>query len=398
MGSSHCNKPIISVCCMTYNHESFISDAIESFLMQKTDFDFEIIIHDDASTDKTKEIVEYYEKKYPNIIKPIYQNENQYSKGIRRVTAQFLIPKAKGKYIALCEGDDYWTDPYKLQKQFDYMEANPTCSLCTHATKVITFNKMMNEEEDIRKPSDNNIVRSNDEIIMQGAEINHTSSFFFQKRIFNDLPNWYFYSTGDDALRLLCISHGYVSYLDGIMSVYRKGIVGSWSNRVRNHKWNRIKLYENKLKLLDEFNKSTLKLHDGIITKKKQKVLYTLEFYKKIANDGEIWARAIINYMHKQKDKAIKVAIFGVADTAKEIKKHLNDHNVGVSLFLDNYHYGQTVENVHIVHPESLVENKNGINLVIITVWGKQYVEIKKQLLDYNPALNVLTMNDISEY
>ncbi len=117
-------KPLVSICCLTYNHEKYIHDAIEGFLMQKANFEFEILIHDDASTDGTTEIIKEYEKKYPGLIKPIYQTENQWSKGIKPFFKD-LFPKAKGKYIALCEGDDYWVDPYKLQKQVDFMEANP---------------------------------------------------------------------------------------------------------------------------------------------------------------------------------------------------------------------------------------------------------------------------------
>lgn len=116
-------EPLVSICCITYNHEKYIRDAIESFLMQETDFPFEIIIHDDASTDKTAEIIREYERKYPELIKPIYQTENQYSKGLR--VSLLTYKKAKGKYIAFCEGDDYWTDPLKLQKQVTFLEKNP---------------------------------------------------------------------------------------------------------------------------------------------------------------------------------------------------------------------------------------------------------------------------------
>ena len=114
---------IISVCCLTYNHEKYIRECLEGFINQKTDFTFEVLIHDDASTDKTAEIVREYEVKYPEIIKPIYQSENQYSKGVS-LSSAFNFPRAKGKYIAMCEGDDYWTDPYKLQKQVNFLENN----------------------------------------------------------------------------------------------------------------------------------------------------------------------------------------------------------------------------------------------------------------------------------
>lgn len=116
--------PVVSICCITYNHESYISQAIDSLLMQETDFPFEIIVHDDASTDGTTEIVLEYAGKYPNIIKPIIQTENQYTKG-GLINLRFTFPKAKGEYVALCEGDDYWTDCTKLQKQVQFLEHHP---------------------------------------------------------------------------------------------------------------------------------------------------------------------------------------------------------------------------------------------------------------------------------
>ncbi|MBE0471488.1 MAG: glycosyltransferase [Methyloprofundus sp.] len=114
--------PVVSVCCTTYNHKDYISEAIEGFLIQETDFPFEIIIRDDCSADKTAEIVKQYAEKYPNIIKPIYETENQFSKGVKPMPV--VYKKAVGKYFALCEGDDYWTDPLKLQKQVDFLENN----------------------------------------------------------------------------------------------------------------------------------------------------------------------------------------------------------------------------------------------------------------------------------
>ena len=107
--------PLVSIACITYNHENYIRDAIEGFLMQKTTFPVEIIIHDDASADNTAQIVKEYTDKNSDLFIPIFQTENQYSQG-NKPLANFVFPRAKGKYIAICEGDDYWTDPYKLQK------------------------------------------------------------------------------------------------------------------------------------------------------------------------------------------------------------------------------------------------------------------------------------------
>ncbi|GIV30547.1 MAG: glycosyl transferase [Vicingaceae bacterium] len=123
----------VSIACITYNHGNFIRDALESFLMQKTNFPFEILIHDDASTDHTQEIIKEYEKKYPGIIKPIYQKENQLAKIKSGIMFIYNFSRAKGKYIAYCEGDDYWLDPYKLQKQVDFLDSHPSYSACFHA-------------------------------------------------------------------------------------------------------------------------------------------------------------------------------------------------------------------------------------------------------------------------
>lgn len=120
--------PLVSIDCITYNHENFIRDAIEGFLMQKTTFPVEILIHDDASTDKTASIVREYEEKYPQLIKPIYQTVNQYSKKDGSI-GRIQRGRARGKYYATCEGDDYWTDPFKLQKQVDFLENNYEFSL-----------------------------------------------------------------------------------------------------------------------------------------------------------------------------------------------------------------------------------------------------------------------------
>lgn len=125
-------KYLVCIRCITYNHEKYLADALEGFVMQKTNFPFVAIVHDDASTDGTAGILREYAEKYPEIIKPIYETENQYSKhdgSIGRIM-DAEIAKYNPKYIAMCEGDDYWTDPYKLQKQVDYMEGHEDVGLC----------------------------------------------------------------------------------------------------------------------------------------------------------------------------------------------------------------------------------------------------------------------------
>lgn len=122
------DNPLVSICCTTYNHENYIHKCLKGFMMQKVDFNFEVLIYDDASTDGNKKIIQEYADRYPGIIKPIFAKENQYSKGEK--VENFNYFRAKGKYTALCEGDDYWTDPYKLQKQINALEQNSDCGIC----------------------------------------------------------------------------------------------------------------------------------------------------------------------------------------------------------------------------------------------------------------------------
>lgn len=124
---------LVAVVCIAYNHEKYLRDALEGILSQKTDFQFNIVIHDDASTDNTPIIIEEYALKYPQIIIPIYQKENQYQRGVN-ILKEYVAPMLEGQYYAYCEGDDFWCDPHKLQEQVDFMRAHPDYSACVHNT------------------------------------------------------------------------------------------------------------------------------------------------------------------------------------------------------------------------------------------------------------------------
>lgn len=127
--------PRLSVVCLAYNAAPYIRQALDGFLMQKTRFPFEVLIHDDASTDGTADIIREYAERFPDIVRPVFQRENQFSKGVAASSA-FLWPLIRGKYVAMCEGDDYWTDPLKLQKQVDWLDAHPDSSVCFHPVVV----------------------------------------------------------------------------------------------------------------------------------------------------------------------------------------------------------------------------------------------------------------------
>ncbi|MDN3492433.1 glycosyltransferase family 2 protein [Winogradskyella bathintestinalis] len=214
------SNPIVSVCCITYNHQKYIEKCLEGFLMQQTNFDFEILIHDDASTDKTATIIREYEKQYPDIIKPIYQKENQYSKGVS-ISKTYNYPRAQGKYIALCEGDDYWTDPLKLQKQVDFLENNQDYGICFH--NVLELNTLNKETQKVIP----NVLKNHTYSIYDYIQNNKTAtcSILFKAELFNPVPSWFQQLPfGDLGLILFVLKNsnnqkGYV--LKDIMGVYR---------------------------------------------------------------------------------------------------------------------------------------------------------------------------------
>jgi len=197
-------KPLVSICCLTYNHELYIRQCLEGFMMQETNFPFEVLIHDDASTDKTACIISEYETKYPNIIKPVYQKENQFSKGVA-VTRVYQFPRSRGKYLALCEGDDYWTDPNKLQKQVDFMENNSEYSLCTHSVEVI-FENDWKWTKDTRLKEPIQIATFTDVVERHFIP---TNSILFRREYIKQLPDWLNNMlSGDIPLVWILTSHG----------------------------------------------------------------------------------------------------------------------------------------------------------------------------------------------
>jgi glycosyltransferase involved in cell wall biosynthesis len=215
---------IISVIIITYNHEHFISEAINGVLMQEVKFPIELIIADDCSPDKTKFVVESFKthKNY-NWIK---YTRHQTNKGMM-ANFMWALQQSKGKYIALCEGDDYWTDPYKLQKQVDFLEANPLFSVVGHRTQIFNQYEGVFSGNYELKPNVNKTLNLSDAIL--GPPM-HTSSLLFRNSSsgnikFPKLPS------GDEALSLHLLSKGKGYYFSDTMSVYRISEVGNWSTR-----------------------------------------------------------------------------------------------------------------------------------------------------------------------
>ncbi len=216
----------VSICCMTYNQAGFLAFAIDSFLRQKTDFPFEIIIHDDASTDNTKDLLLSYQKKYPDIIKLILQKKNIYQNGGKPFHEIFSI--SKGQYLALCEGDDYWRDEYKLQKQYEFMKKNPKTAITYHksiiAEGLIETDKFALKDENYR-----NYSRSE---LLKGKGAISTQTVMISNKIL-PLPEEYFNVTNEDSF--LFVLSGLVGdgkFIDTIKpSAYRIHEGGVWSRK-----------------------------------------------------------------------------------------------------------------------------------------------------------------------
>lgn len=253
------NKPLVSINCITYNHAPYIKDALDSFLMQETDFDFEILIHDDASTDGTQEIIKEYEKKYPDVIKPVYQTENQHAKGVKLPEiVDFNHKRALGKYIAFCEGDDYWTDSRKLQKQFDIMEKNPAYSLCTHAANIVDLDKNKTGEH---RPYQYSCEVPLQAYIRRKDKFFATDTIFYRKKDILDMPQFFFDAiVGDVPLMTILGFRGKIYYIDEYMSEYRVGSKDSWTVKMRKEFEDKNKQIEHHLdfikliKELDEYS------------------------------------------------------------------------------------------------------------------------------------------------
>ncbi|WP_282123989.1 glycosyltransferase [Algibacter mikhailovii] len=225
-------QPLLSICCTSYNHEKFIKDTIDGFLMQKTDFPIEIIIHDDASTDKSAEIINDYAHKDDRII-TILQTENQYSQKIKP-WASFLFPKARGKYIALCEGDDYWTDPLKLQKQVDFLENHEDYNICFNKSKIYYQNEGVFGDDFITgsTPETTTI----EDVVIR----NYIPTNTVVLRNNFELPKWFnLLPMGDWPLLIIQVKNKKIKYFNEEMGVYRIHDSAVWSGKSKRHRINK---------------------------------------------------------------------------------------------------------------------------------------------------------------
>ena len=286
---------LVSISMLAYNHAPWIEQAIMSIVNQKTEYPFRLYVHDDASTDGTAEIIQRLAEKYPDKITAILQKENQYSKGVN-ITQGIIRPKMKGEYIALCEGDDYWVDEYKLQKQVSYMESHPDCSLCfsdamvvdTNGNKIRNFfdNRSWNDKKiNAKLKQKGGADFSVEEMLL--LDFTPTASLMCSKNAYDELKQ--FSLSLDLLVRLVTASMGYAHFHNEVFSAYRTGNASSASGSIqKTYEKLKTSFYDTHCRILNEFDdytghRYTETIHH-VMKRKEIDLLFNSgkEYYKKI--------------------------------------------------------------------------------------------------------------------
>lgn len=222
--------------CLVFNHAPYLRDCLEGFIMQKTNFPFKAVVHDDCSTDASATIIREYAEKYPDIIEPIYETENICSKNLQQL--RNIMNKAccgRSDYIAYCEGDDYWIDPYKLQKQVDYMDSHPECTMvCSDAR--IEAPKGILTEEDLKTMGwhhyNESRIMATEDVITKGGWFIHTCTIMHKANLKENYPiECINCCVGDYPLQIFAAIKGSIYYMHEKMAVYRFMSVGSWTEK-----------------------------------------------------------------------------------------------------------------------------------------------------------------------
>lgn len=304
-------QPLVSVCIITYQQARFIAQAVEGALLQKTDFPVEILIGEDESTDGTREICLDFAKRHPDRVRVFLRNRRDamsvdaQARGSHNF--QMTLREARGEFIALCEGDDFWTDPEKLQRQVDYLRVNPDCAGCFHDAKLVDaggrtlLNSYFQSDQD--KFTQHDVLES-----LLSRE--PTCSLVFRRSAITEpLPEWYLRRSCDLYLDLLLTNHGSLGFVRRNMGAYRKHADGIWSGQREANKFVEL-IYRYKLLLADS---SFEKFKDLLLQKIDdfQSALFTR---KDVA--GEI---ARLEQIVQEQTQAIK----GAERAAKEAQKHI---------------------------------------------------------------------------
>lgn len=222
-------RPVVSVVCVTYNHESFIEAALRGFLIQATDFPFEVLVHDDASSDRTPQIILDYARRYPRIVRPICQRENQYSQGRKIIPP--IVAMAQGRYVALCDGDDLWVDSRKLARQVAILDTDAKLDLCWHECSVLDNRTGCVVRRGEPRTRAGRVLA--EEVIANDGGFVPTPSLLMRRTAIEKMPEWFALHApiSDYFYQIYAARRGGGYYLEEPMAVYRSNHPGSWTSR-----------------------------------------------------------------------------------------------------------------------------------------------------------------------
>lgn len=268
------NEIVVSILCTAFNHEKYIAQCLDSLLSQKTTFQYEIIVHDDASTDHTADIIREYEKKANGKIVAIYQQENQFSKHIA-IVPTILLPMARGKYLATCECDDFWTCDDKLQKQVDFLESHPDYVMCTHAAYYANENGKL-DQKSFFTALDHDSELTMEDILSRWCFA--TNSRLIRKEVFpHEKPPYQGKCVnGDFAMAVYLALRGRVYYINQLMCAYRQNSVSSLSVQNKKNKELAVQRKQEFINMLTRIDDYTGSVYHTAIEKHKEEFEFSI--------------------------------------------------------------------------------------------------------------------------
>jgi len=363
------DSPLVSICCVTYNHEKYVRECMDGFLAQKTNFEFEIVVGEDCSTDSTKEILEGYAQLNKNIKIVSSKNNVGMTNNFARV-----IKRASGKYLAFCEGDDYWIDERKLQKQVDFMEENPEFVLCGHKVKVLDnrIESFLNEYGKFNYTGEISIDQITNEPLF------HIASSLFKRTVFDEgVPEYILNAPAIDYyLQLLAVEKGKIyNFLDP-MAVYRRYSEGSWSEKMLDVE-SRLVFFERHIETLKQFQCQTdqyFHLHLYNVIDQYEEVMRNIkENHPKYLCPENYIDINEIEYLRKLD----QIYIFGAGGRGAILKQLLDQNNINIKGFIDNKKMGSKLQDLDIFSL-SMIDKTSVI--LVASDWYKDIIsQLKKE-------------------
>lgn len=391
------NKPLVSICCAAYNHEEYIEETLKGFLMQECDFEYEILIHDDASTDKTAKIIRRYEEMYPNKIFPIYQTENQYSQG--KKYSDLNYERVRGKYVAICEGDDCWIDKTKLSKQIKLMEENPAFGLCFHP--AVQLNLISNTKKNIGEYLDKDGVIPIEDIIIKPKGMIPYASCVLTKEVLDEVLEFKstraYLTLGDIYVQIFgALKANGVLYINEVMSLYRYLTPESWSVQWVNSNKAQLRHIQAMTRSFQELNVLTEYKYTNAFELSIIKKLFVLPLSNKIEQiplTFSEYTNSLLDFFKELSLSEDEYILYGAGASSELISSFFKD-KVQFILDIDRQKTGTKIEDKMIYNLDKLSEITN--QKIIISIIMRSDEAVENLIRNYNiPSKQIIQLDKI---